>query len=121
MASAASGGAADRIAERISFRVPRAGSGTPARYSSTFFGGPLPFAAELRLPDFTFFMRPMLREVSIEVYASARRATVRHEKWHSLIRRHLHDGDIQTRTRPCRPLAQGSQTLPGMEDNKFAD
>ena len=57
MVSVASGGTADRIAARILFKVLRAGSGTPARYSSTFFGAPLPFAAELRLPDFTFFMR----------------------------------------------------------------
>ncbi len=56
MVSAAPGGTADRIAARILFKVPRAGSGTPARYSSTFFGARFPFAAELRLPDFTFFM-----------------------------------------------------------------
>lgn len=42
---------------RIFFKVLRAGSGTPAKYSSTFFGAPLPFAAELRFADFTFFMR----------------------------------------------------------------
>src|SRR5882762_3109077 len=45
MASVASGGTAARIAARIFFKVLRAGSGTPARYSSTFFGGRLPFAA----------------------------------------------------------------------------
>src|ERR1700736_2640413 len=89
MASVASGGTADRIAARILFKVPRAGSGTPARYSSTFFGAPLPFAAELRLPDFTLFMRAMLQEAPIQVYASARRArraAVRHEKCHSAFR-----------------------------------
>src|ERR1700730_5392315 len=86
MASVASGGTADRIAARILFKVPRAGSGTPARYSSTFFGAPLPFAAELRLPDFTLFMRAMLQEAPIQVYASARRAAVRHEKRHSVFR-----------------------------------
>src|ERR1700680_2288439 len=74
MASVASGGAAERIAARILFKVLRAGSGTPARYSSTFFGAPLPFAADLRLPDFTFFMRAMLQEAPIQVYASVRRS-----------------------------------------------
>src|SRR2546425_6773452 len=68
MVSAASGGAADRIAARILFKVLRAGSGTPARYSSTFFGAPLPFAAEPRLPDFTFFMRAILEEPPLQVH-----------------------------------------------------
>src|SRR6266403_2857934 len=89
MVSVASGGTVDRIAARILFKVLRAGSGTPARYSSTFFGAPLPFAAELRLPDLTFFMRAMLQEAPIQVYASARRArraAVRHEKRHSVFR-----------------------------------
>src|SRR3989441_6022558 len=67
MVSVASGGTADRIAARILFKVLRAGSGTPARYSSTFFGAPLPFAAELRLPDFTFFMRAMLHGLEVQV------------------------------------------------------
>src|SRR5258708_7233259 len=44
MASVASGGTADRIAARIRFKVLRAGSGTPARYSSMSFGGGLLFA-----------------------------------------------------------------------------
>src|SRR3989442_1053244 len=69
MVSVASGGTADRIAARILFRVLRAGSGRPARYSSTFFGAPLPFAAELRLPDFTFFMRAMLQGLPLQVHA----------------------------------------------------
>src|SRR3989442_12506721 len=70
MVSVASGGTADRIAARILFKVLRAGSGTPARYSSTFFGAPLPFAAELRLPDFTFFIpraAPVLLEKTLPV------------------------------------------------------
>src|SRR5437879_4024226 len=79
MPSVASGGTADRIAARILFKVPRAGSGTPAKYSSTFFGGRFPFAAELRLPVFTFFMRAMLQALPIQVYASSRRAVIRHE------------------------------------------
>src|SRR5580704_2621888 len=86
MVSVASGGTVDRIAARILFKVLRAGSGTPARYSSTFFGAPPPFEAERRLPDFTFFMRAMLQEAPIQVYASARRAAVRHEKCHSVPR-----------------------------------
>src|SRR3981189_148053 len=65
MVSVASDGAAERIARRILFRLPRAGCGTPARYSSTFFGTP-PFAAELRLADFSFFMRTMLQELPLE-------------------------------------------------------
>src|SRR5437667_9155393 len=69
MVSVASGGTAERIAARILFKVLRAGCGTPARYSSTFFGAPLPFAAELRLLDFTFFMREMLRELPLQVHA----------------------------------------------------
>src|SRR5438128_2662444 len=34
------------------------------------FGAPLPFAAEPRLPDFTFFMRAMLQELPLHVHAS---------------------------------------------------
>src|SRR2546426_11184940 len=73
MVSVASGGTADRIAARIFFKVLRAGSGTRARYSSIFFGAPLPFAAELRLPDFTFFMRAILGELPLQVHAPDRR------------------------------------------------
>src|SRR5437660_6189541 len=69
MVSVASGGTADRIATRILFNVLRAGSGTPARYSSTFFGAPLPFAAELRSYNFTFFMRAMLQKLPRQVHA----------------------------------------------------
>src|SRR5271167_477243 len=43
MTSVASGGTTDRITERTFSKVLRAGSGTPARYSSTFFGAVLPF------------------------------------------------------------------------------
>src|SRR5271167_3369057 len=43
MTSVASGGTTDRITVRTFSRVLRAGSGTPARYSSTFFGAVLPF------------------------------------------------------------------------------
>src|SRR5579864_509564 len=63
MASVASGGTVERMSARIFIKVLRAGWGTAATYSSTFFGGPLPFAAELRLPDFTFFMRPWYKNV----------------------------------------------------------
>src|SRR6267143_2000129 len=76
MVSVASGGTADRIAARILFKVLRAGSGTPARYSSMFFGAPLPFAAELRLPDFTFFMRAMLQGLSFQVHAPDHRSLI---------------------------------------------
>jgi len=83
MVSVASGGTAERIATRILIKVLRAGSGTAARYSSTFFGAPLPFAAELRLPDFTFFMRAMLKELPLHVHAPDHRAAVRLERCHS--------------------------------------
>src|SRR5579864_1456613 len=66
MVSVASSGAAERIAARIVFRVLRAGSGTRARYSSTFSGPPLTFAGELRLLDFTFFMRPRTGNVKFQ-------------------------------------------------------
>src|SRR5258708_745731 len=69
MVSVASVGTADRIAARILFKVLRAGSATLARYASTLFGAPLLFAAELRLPDFTFFMRAILGEPAIQVHA----------------------------------------------------
>src|SRR6267378_5107881 len=88
MDSVASGGKADRIAAQILLKVPRAGSGTPARYSSPFFGAPLPFAAELRLPHFTFFMRAMLQEAPIQGLCLSpacrrlRRITSRHIRWH---------------------------------------
>src|ERR1035437_2756210 len=42
MASVVSGGTTDRIVARILFRMVRAGSGTAAMYSSTFFGTTLP-------------------------------------------------------------------------------
>jgi len=89
MVSVASGGTAERIAARILFKVLRAGCGTPARYSSTFFGAPLPFAAELRLLDFTFFMREMLRELPLQVHAPDYRAAVRHESSDTLSLAHI--------------------------------
>src|SRR6266481_8227085 len=57
MASVVSVGIADRIAARTFIKVLRAGSGTRARYSSTFFGATLPFAAESRSPEFAFLIR----------------------------------------------------------------
>src|SRR5208337_897053 len=73
MVSVASGGTADRIAARILFKVLRAGSGTAARYSSTFFGATLPFVPELRLPDFTFFMQAMLPEPPLQFHTPDQR------------------------------------------------
>jgi len=69
MVSVASCGTADRIAARILFKVLRAGSGTPARYSSTLFGAPFPCATEPRLADSAFFTRTMLREPPLQVHA----------------------------------------------------
>jgi len=62
MVSAASGGNAERIAARIWFKVVHAGSGTPARYSSIFFGAARRFAAVLRWGGVAFFVRVMLRD-----------------------------------------------------------
>src|SRR5450631_94795 len=69
MISMASGGTADRIVERSLFKVLRASSGTPAIYSSTFFGATLTFATERRLADFAFFMRAMLQDLPLPVHA----------------------------------------------------
>jgi hypothetical protein len=55
MVSVASGGRADRIAARIVFKVLRAGSGTPARYSSILFGVSPAFAADLRVAGLACF------------------------------------------------------------------
>src|SRR5690242_4715838 len=80
MVSVASVGAADRIAARILFSVVRAGSGTPARYSSTVFAVVL--LLEVPLLVFAFLMRQMLQEFPYQIhapwrcpfYTSARRA-----------------------------------------------
>src|SRR5216684_7752684 len=97
MVSVASGGTADRIAARILFKVLRAGSGTPATYSSTFFGALLPFAAELGFPDFTFFMRAMLRELPLQVHA---RTTVQ-------------PSDMKLVSQDCVPGTRDGRTLRG--------
>ena len=78
MTSVASGGAAERMAARSSFKVVRAGSGTRERYSSTVFGAArfgalLAFAAVLRLPGFdffalAFFTRPFYRRRRTQVH-----------------------------------------------------
>src|SRR5579864_1320245 len=57
-------------AARILSNALRAGSGTRARYSLTFFGAPLPLAGERRLPDLVFFTQAMLRETPLPVHAS---------------------------------------------------
>src|SRR6516225_9352209 len=80
MVSVASGGTADRIAARSLFKVVRAGSGTPARYSSTVFGAGLPFAAEPRLPDLTFFMLAILQELPLQIHVRAQPLTTVSEK-----------------------------------------
>src|ERR1019366_10755919 len=76
MISVASGGTAARIAERILFNVVRAGSGTPARYSSMLVGAPFPFAAEVRIPTFAFFMGAMLPELLLQIHACDQRCRV---------------------------------------------
>ena len=57
MVSVASGGTAERIAVRILVKVLQAGSGTSARYSSTFFGATLALMVEPRALEFVFFIR----------------------------------------------------------------
>src|SRR5579862_554112 len=56
MHSVASAGATERITARILFKVVRAGSGTPARYSSTVLGAALRFPDELLDLDLVFFI-----------------------------------------------------------------
>src|SRR6516164_1186868 len=68
MVSVASGGRADRIAERILFKVLRAGSGTPARYSSILFGASLSFAADLRVAGLARFMRTTLQALPLQIH-----------------------------------------------------
>src|ERR1700758_4195266 len=55
MTSVASGGTAERIVARMVFKVVRAGSGTPARYSSMLFEASLVFPAALRRAGFVPF------------------------------------------------------------------
>src|SRR5450432_2944940 len=71
MISVAPCGTAARIAARIFFRLPRSGTGTPARYSAKFFAAPLLFARPSALLDLTFFMRAMLLRLPSDVYDSA--------------------------------------------------
>src|ERR1700721_145586 len=68
MISVASGGAAERMTARISFKVLRAGSGTPARYSSIVLGARLGFAFGGSLADFPFFMCAMLQERGCQLH-----------------------------------------------------
>src|SRR5258707_874178 len=70
MISVASSGTTDRIAARILPKVPRAGSGTPARYSSTLFGALLTSAAGPRLLGFSFFIPAMLQGLPFQIHAS---------------------------------------------------
>src|ERR1700736_4844440 len=92
MISTAPVGNTDRITARISVNLLRAGSGTRAKYSSTFFGPPLP-VAEAFLPwlrtglplvealaalladfptlPFVFLVRVMLQTLLPQVHAVA--------------------------------------------------
>jgi hypothetical protein len=62
MTSVASGGAAERIVARIVFKVVRAGSGTPARYSSIVLGTCPDFSAALRRAGLTGFTENLFTE-----------------------------------------------------------
>src|SRR5271157_1460513 len=77
MASVASCGTAERIAARTFFRVLRAGFGTPARYSSTFFGTMPPFAAEPRALGFAFFIAEIVQRLLLQVHLIRCRAVFR--------------------------------------------
>src|SRR6516164_8590769 len=68
MVSIASGGRADRIAARMLFKVLRAGSGTPARYSSILFGASPAFAADLRVAGLACFMQTMLQALPLQIH-----------------------------------------------------
>src|SRR5258708_14087732 len=57
MVSTACGGTTERIAWRMLRKALRAGCGTRARYSATFFGARPSLAEERGLRDFGFFMR----------------------------------------------------------------
>src|SRR5450759_5291260 len=56
---------------RIVRKVLRAGSGTPARYSSTFFGALLPFGAEPWSPDTAFLIG-----VNLQIFSNAVARTI---------------------------------------------
>ena len=57
MTSVASDGTTERIVARVVVKVVRAGSGTPARYSSILFGTSLVFSAALRRAGFVRFTK----------------------------------------------------------------
>lgn len=84
MVSVASGGRADRIGARILFKVLRGGpghrQGIHQRVSERRFLSP----QNLRLPDFPFLMRAMLRELPLQIHVPDHRAAVRHDNCHSL-------------------------------------
>jgi hypothetical protein len=66
--SLASAGTAARIVARILLNVPRAGSGTRAKYSSTLFGAPVLFlfTPEPLPPTFAVLMRGCYKNDPIE-------------------------------------------------------
>jgi len=71
MVSVASGGTADRMAARTLFKVLRAGSGTPARYSSTLFGAPFGFRVRTALAQFRFLHKAVLQKSFSSIQARA--------------------------------------------------
>src|SRR5258708_4522524 len=104
MVSVASGGTAERIAARTLFRVLRAGSGTPARYSSTLLGATLPFAAEPRAPGLAFFIATILQGRSLQFYLSAVSACAQLHLVQSAARPGLRHREHDERKRiPVRP------------------
>src|SRR5882762_8938661 len=130
MASVASGGTAARITARIFFKVLRAGSGTPARYSSTFFGATLPFAAAFFIraiaQDYHATVRREKREVcSLIPQGTPSRRARRGQRGHRCLvdgvctrRKHMPPPGRRTRARknragrPWRPFRAGEEQGP---------
>src|ERR1700676_3964511 len=109
MVSMACGGTADRIAARIFCKVLRAGSGTPAKYSSTFFGRLWPRAVDLGLPDFILFIPARVGEPCYTFESSAKTAGEVHEH----LRRVCSDafgGRVPDELVYCKPKHAGNRS-----------
>src|SRR5271163_3593144 len=85
MPSVVSGGAMERMTERILFKVMRADSGTPWRYSSTSLVTAFDFAAGgRRLTCFAFFIPSEPEDRSSAVYAPGAGSVLR-QRWRDAI------------------------------------
>ena len=114
------------------FNVLRAGSGMPARYSSTFFGGCLLFVPELRLPDFALFMRTCYESFwfksmparvffgradnhlsTLTVFNELSRPTIDPTKWQKWHRPSHHEGlsEETSKNRECSVLSPNTESM----------